>query len=487
MRTGLNDINDINNINDRNGMTGMYGADETADETAGAGGSKSRIILHIDMDSFFASVEMRENFELRGKPVIIGADPRNGSGRGVVSTCSYEARKYGVHSAMPVSKAYMLCPQGIFLPVNMPLYREVSHNVMEILREYSDKFEQVSIDEAYLDVSHLGSFAAAEILAEEIQRRIKSHERLTCSVGVGKSKVVAKIASDFRKPAGITIVPAEKSEEFLRPLPIGKVPGIGKKSQKVLTDAGIVTVGDLLDCDVQKLISILGRHAADLKEFAAGNDSREVEERDGQKSVGRERTYQEDTKDMTKILETVGFICTEVHRVISSNALLFRTVTIKIRYTGFITKTRSVTLPRSTNDIDLMYETAVALINANLDREKAVRLIGVYVSNFDSLKGRQTKIPDWLEHFERVFGDREAFETADTADTYETVNAAHAVSKPASYQAGIVADFGEEYLSGIPDASDGNDSDSDGCSDSVGNPENGGKKRSHKTRLQNWF
>ena len=362
-----------------------------ADETAGATDPQSRIILHIDMDSFFASVEMRENFELRGKPVIIGADPRNGSGRGVVSTCSYEARKYGVHSAMPVSKAYMLCPQGIFLPVNMPLYREVSHNVMEILREYSDKFEQVSIDEAYLDVSHLGSFAAAEILAEEIQRRIKSHERLTCSVGVGKSKVVAKIASDFRKPAGITIVPAEKSEEFLRPLPIGKVPGIGKKSQKVLTDAGIVTVGDLLDFDVQKLISILGRHAADLKEFAAGNDSREVEERDGQKSVGRERTYQEDTKDMTKILETVGFICTEVHRVISSNALLFRTVTVKIRYTGFITKTRSVTLPRSTNDVDLMYETAVALINANLDREKAVRLIGVYVSNFDSLKGRRTR------------------------------------------------------------------------------------------------
>ncbi len=471
-----------------------------ADETAGATDPQSRIILHIDMDSFFASVEMRENFELRGKPVIIGADPRNGSGRGVVSTCSYEARKYGVHSAMPVSKAYMLCPQGIFLPVNMPLYREVSHNVMEILREYSDKFEQVSIDEAYLDVSHLGSFAAAEILAEEIQRRIKSHERLTCSVGVGKSKVVAKIASDFRKPAGITIVPAEKSEEFLRPLPIGKVPGIGKKSQKVLTDAGIVTVGDLLDFDVQKLISILGRHAADLKEFAAGNDSREVEERDGQKSVGRERTYQEDTKDMTKILETVGFICTEVHRVISSNALLFRTVTVKIRYTGFITKTRSVTLPRSTNDVDLMYETAVALINANLDREKAVRLIGVYVSNFDSLKGRQTKIPDWLEHFERVFGEREVFETADTTRMSESAPAARTVHKPASYQAGIVADFREEYLSGIPDISDGSGSDSsdsldslessyspDSVGNSVGNTENGGKKRSHKTRLQNWF
>ncbi|MBQ3684143.1 MAG: hypothetical protein II925_00945, partial [Methanomicrobium sp.] len=213
----------------------------------------------------------------------------------------------------------------------------------------------------------------------------------------------------------------------------------------------------------------------------------------GQKSVGRERTYQEDTKDMTKILETVGFICTEVHRVISSNALLFRTVTIKIRYTGFITKTRRVTLPRSTNDIDLMYETAVALINANLDREKAVRLIGVYVSNFDSLKGRQTKIPDWLEHFERIFGEREAFETAEPTYTTEAVNAARAVTKPASYQAGIVADFGEEYLSGIPDVSDGSDSDSNGYSDSagntdsVGNSENGGKKRSHKTRLQNWF
>ena len=469
-------------------MTEVSGTTERFEraETTGAVETDSRIILHIDMDSFFASVEMRENFELRGKPVIIGADPRNGSGRGVVSTCSYEARKYGVHSAMPVSKAYMLCPQGIFLPVNMPLYREVSHNVMEILREYSDKFEQVSIDEAYLDVSHLGSFDAAEIVAEEIQRRIKSHERLTCSVGIGKSKVVAKIASDFKKPAGITVVPAEKSEEFLRPLPIGKVPGIGKKGQKVLTDAGIKTVGDLLDCDIQRLISILGRHAPEMKEFAAGNDSREVEERDGQKSVGRERTYQEDTKDMSKILETVGFICGEVHKVVSSNELYFRTVTVKIRYSGFITKTRSFTLPQSTNDTDVMYDTAVALINANIDRERAVRLIGVYVSNFDCRRGHQTKIPDWLDYFESMFPD--SFDS----------DAAIAHSGSQSYQAGIVAEFGAGYMTGASEESSregsgadaGNGDTGDGADfadDSDRYHEKSEKKRSYNTRLQNWF
>ncbi len=431
------------------------------------------------MDSFFASIEIRENFELRGKPVIIGADPRNGSGRGVVSTCSYEARKYGVHSAMPVSKAYMLCPQGVFLPVNMQLYREVSHNVMAILREYSAKFEQVSIDEAYLDVSYLGSFKAAETIANEIQRRIKSHERLTCSVGIGKSKVVAKIASDYKKPAGITVVPAEKSEEFLRPLPIGKVPGIGKKSQKILSDAGIVTVDDLLNFDVQQLISILGKHAADLKEFAAGNDLREVEEREGQKSVGRERTYQEDTKDMEKILETVGHICSEVHGVIKSNELSFRTVTIKIRYTGFITKTRSVTLPRSTSDINVMYESAVALINANLERDKAVRLIGVYVSNFDCRKGRQTKIPDWLEYYDMIL---------------EENGANNAESQRTSYHSGIVADCGSDYTDGVSEGEDGclNASENDSNGSDISPTQNTGNKnkrnkRTYKTRLQNWF
>ena len=226
------------------------------------------------MDSFFASVEVRENSKLKGLPVIIGADPKKGTGRGVVSTCSYEARKFGVHSAMPVSTAYRLCPEGIFMPVNMPLYRKTSESIMNILRQYSDRFEQVSVDEGYLDLSYLKDYSLAEKTAEEIKNKIAEAEKLTCSAGIGPSKVVAKIASDFKKPDGLTVIYPENVSSFLNPMPIGKIPGIGKKTQKILFDARITTVRSLLNFDTQRLISIIGRHAPDLKLLASGVDNR---------------------------------------------------------------------------------------------------------------------------------------------------------------------------------------------------------------------
>ncbi|WOF16585.1 DNA polymerase IV [Methanoplanus sp. FWC-SCC4] len=358
---------------------------------------KDRIILHVDMDSFYASVEMRENPKLKGKPVIIGADPKSGTGRGVVSTCSYEARKFGVRSAMPVTKAYMLCPDGIFLPVNMRLYALVSENVMNILREYSDKFQQVSVDEAYLDVTYLGNFYNASNLAKEIKDKIRNTENITCSVGVAPSKVVAKIASDFQKPNGLTVVTPDKVRDFLNPMDVGKIPGIGKKTQSRLSGLGIFKISDLADYDIQKLISVFGKHAVDMQKLATGKDEREVREKGERKSIGRERTYPEDTADEERITKTIEWICEDIHKRLIEKDFRFRTVTVKIRYTGFITKTRAVTLDHCTDSPDIIKDLAIKIFRNLIDTDKKpVRLIGVSISGFESGRSRQTRIEEFF-------------------------------------------------------------------------------------------
>ncbi|MCK9308165.1 MAG: DNA polymerase IV, partial [Methanoculleus sp.] len=248
-----------------------------------------RIILHVDMDSFFASVEVRCDPSLAGRPVIVGADPKGGAGRGVVSTCSYEARRYGVHSGMPISRAYALCPHGVYLPVNHPLYARVSGEIMAILRRHADRFEQVSIDEAYLDVSGAGGFAAAEALAAAIKREIREEEGLTCSIGVAPGKVVAKIASDYRKPDGLTVISPGEVVGFLAPLPAAKMPGVGAKTGEDLQRMGIRTIGDLSRRDVQDLTARFGRHGVLMHRLARGTDDAEVQGREGYKSVSREK------------------------------------------------------------------------------------------------------------------------------------------------------------------------------------------------------
>jgi len=192
--------------------------------------TERQIVLLVDMDSFFASVQVREKPELKGLPVVVGSDPKGGAGRGVVSTCSYEARKYGIHSAMPISKAYKLCPDCVFLPVNMKLYKEVSENVMAILRGFAEKFEQVSVDEAYLVPIDIRSFDDAVLCARRIKDEVKGQEGITCSVGIGPNKLIAKIASGFQKPNGLTLVKPEDVKDFLFPLPVSKIPGIGRKT-----------------------------------------------------------------------------------------------------------------------------------------------------------------------------------------------------------------------------------------------------------------
>ena len=351
-------------------------------------GTSQRIILHLDMDSFYASVEMRARPELRGKPVVIGADPKQGKGRGVVATCSYEARAFGIRSAMPISQAFVLCPHAVFLPPDFPRYVKASADVMAILKAQGLPFEQVSIDEAFLDVSRLGTFPAATDLAVRIKDTILTHLGLTCSIGLAPTKVVAKIASDVHKPGGLTVVEPENLFSFLAPMPVRKIPGIGKKSEAVLFEMGIRTIRDLAAYDIQVLIARFGRSAVTLQDIAAGIDRSEVEEREGVKSVSRETTFTDDTDDVQLIAATMDTLAEEVSRNLSDESLHCRTVTVKVRYQGFVTRTKARTLPHYTGDTATVRTCAHTLLRDIFDGRK-IRLLGIRLSSFDTCDARQ--------------------------------------------------------------------------------------------------
>jgi DNA polymerase IV (DinB-like DNA polymerase) len=357
--------------------------------------SDDRIILHVDMDSFFASVEMRENPNLIGKPVIVGADPKGGKGRGVVSTCSYEARKYGVHSGMPISKAYKLCPSAVYLPVNFPLYIRASENVMRILRSYAEKFQQVSIDEAYLDVSSVGSFEAAKELALKIKKEMLEKEKLACSIGVGPSKIVAKIASDYKKPDGLTVIKPSQVKDFLSPLPVRKILGVGKKTDSELKTIGIETIGQLANYDIQKLLSRFGKWSVYLRNLANGIDNSEVREEECCKSISRETTFEEDTDDPQILNQTIDTIAEDVQKALLEKGFLFKTLSIKVRYQGFITHTRAHTLEHFTGDINVIKDTSKSLFKEFLAGKK-IRLIGIRLSNLEKVKTRQKSMEEFI-------------------------------------------------------------------------------------------
>lgn len=354
--------------------------------------TSQRIILHLDMDSFYASVEMRDRPEFRKKPVVIGADPKNGKGRGVVSTCSYEARALGIRSAMPISQAYVLCPQAIFLPPDISRYIQVSADVMAVLRSYGFLLQQVSIDEAFLDVSQLGSFTAARELSATIKKTILTRLGLSCSIGVGPGKVVAKIASDFNKPDGMTVVEPEDVKAFLAPLQVRKIPGIGKKSESELFELGVRTIGDLAAYDVQLLVARFGQGAIYLHDLALGIDTSEVEDRDGIKSLSREITFDTDTSDPHFISMTMDNLVKEVHRSLVSENMRCRTLTVKVRYQGFVTKTKARTLSHFTDDGITLRSCAHTLLLDLVDGKK-IRLLGFRLSSFDKGTTRQTTLP----------------------------------------------------------------------------------------------
>jgi DNA polymerase IV (DinB-like DNA polymerase) len=353
--------------------------------------TSQRMILHLDMDSFYASVEMQARPELRGKPVVIGADPKHGRGRGVVATCSYEARAFGIRSAMPISQAFVLCPHAVFLPPDFPLYARVSGEIMTILRSYGFRFQQVSIDEAFLDLSPLGNFAAAQALAGQIKTTLRTRLGLSCSIGVAPAKLVAKIASDYKKPDGMTLVRPQDVPLFLAPMPVRKIPGIGKKSELELHACGIRTIGDLAAHDLQRLIARFGRGGIALHDAALGIDESAVEERDGMKSVSRETTFDEDTDDPRTLVLTMDALSDDIHRNLADEGLRFKTITVKVRYEGFVTKTKAKTLVHYTDNATILRSGAQALLRSLCGCSR-IRLIGLRVSSLEKRDAHQTTL-----------------------------------------------------------------------------------------------
>ncbi|MDD9953608.1 MAG: DNA polymerase IV [Candidatus Woesearchaeota archaeon] len=347
----------------------------------------SKIILHVDMDCFFAAVEVREHPEWKGKPVIIGADPREGKGRGVVSTCSMEARAFGIHSAMPISKAYKLCPDGIYVHHNFASYRQVSQNVMEILRSYSDVFQQTSVDEAFLDITEqVRDFEEAKLLAQKIKNEILEKEGITCSIGVSVNKLIAKMGSEHEKPDGLTIIP-DKMQEFLAPKKIRELYGVGPKMEQKLQKLGISTIGDLALFNRELLTSRFGVYGAylHLKAHGVGNDV--VAPREGRKSISKERTFFHDTDDWSLIHEKIAELAERVTEKLHKESYYYKTVSVKVRLADFSTFTRATTVGRRN---DLATVRRWARILSNEFHGKKIRLVGVRVAGLERLEGQRT-------------------------------------------------------------------------------------------------
>jgi DNA polymerase IV (DinB-like DNA polymerase) len=342
------------------------------------------------MDHFYSAVEERECPEYKGKPVVVGADPKEGKGRGVVSTSNYEARKAGVRSGMPISRAWKLCPEAIYLPPNFPLYIKVSNEIMEIARKYTDKFEQWGLDEAFLDVSaRVKDFAEAGALAKHLKREITEKTRLTCSIGVGPNKLIAKVASDYQKPDGLTIVKEKEAEAFLAPLPVRRLLWVGSKTEAKLKKMGINTIGDLACYDPTVLAEAFGVMGTQMHLMARGVDRSEVEARTEVKSISHETTFEKDTDDIEAVLKALDTLSAEVAKEVAAQKLFFKTVTVKVRYENFETHTRSKTLPFIINRQQDLQKTARQLLNDYLKNDRKIRLIGVRASSF--VKGEKQK------------------------------------------------------------------------------------------------
>ena len=351
---------------------------------------KKRTIFHMDMDHFYTAIEQREHPEYKGKPVVVGSDPKDGKGRGVVSTSNYEARKAGVRSGIPISRAWKLCPEAIYLPPNFPLYIKVSNEIMEIARRYADKFEQWGLDEAFLDVSaRVKNYAEAEKYAKQLKQEIKKKERLTCSIGVGPNKLIAKVASDYQKPDGLTIVKEAEAEAFLAPLPVRRLLWVGRKTEAKLKKMGVNTIGDLARYDPTVLAEAFGVMGTQMHLMARGIDRSKVEARTEVKSISHETTFEEDTDNAEAVLKALDALAADVTKEVAAQKLFFKTVTVKVRYENFETHTRSRTLPFMTSRLQDLQKTARDLLQSYLRSDRKIRLIGVRASSF--VKGEKQK------------------------------------------------------------------------------------------------
>ena len=335
------------------------------------------------MDAFYAAVEQRDRPELRGKPVIIGADPKGGRGRGVVSTASYEARRFGVSSAMAISEAWRRCPQGIYLHPDMARYAKESERIMAILERFSDRVEPVSIDEAFLDAT--GSeraLGSGETIGRKLKQAIRDETGLTASVGVAPSKLVAKVASDMHKPDGLTVVAPGTEAAFLAPLGVRRLWGVGPKLEETLAKLGVTTIGALAELDPARLARKLGTHGHDLQRLARGEDDRDVaKEPAGAKSLGQEHTYDEDTADAVRLRSTLLQLADGVAARLRAHELRARTITLKYRDEDFRTTTHARTLKQAIDSGDELFRVASELF-AEVHGRRRVRLLGIYTSHF---------------------------------------------------------------------------------------------------------
>ncbi|MBU2103148.1 MAG: DNA polymerase IV [Candidatus Omnitrophota bacterium] len=339
-----------------------------------------RFIAHVDMDAFFAAVEQRDNPRLIGKPVIIGADPKDGRGRGVVSTCSYQARIFGIRSAMPISIAYRLCPSACFLPPDMPKYARVSRQIYGILENFTPCIEPAGIDEAFLDItgsSHL--FGSPRDTCVRVKERIKSETKLIASVGLAPTRMAAKIASDMSKPDGFLQVQREELLDFLWPLPVDRIWGLGKKTKEALNSYGIITIGDLAHRNRNELRVMLGVNGEYFWNLAHGRDERRLCGQAEAKSISNETTFEHDTNNSEHIKAALLSLCEKVSGRLRAEGLKARTITLKIRLEGFQTHTRTLTLQKATNFSDTIYRDIKKLYES-FSSHKKVRLVGVKVS-----------------------------------------------------------------------------------------------------------
>ncbi|MBI4100239.1 DNA polymerase IV [Candidatus Microgenomates bacterium] len=345
-----------------------------------------KIIAHLDMDYFFAQIEERENPDLKGRPVVIGADPKAGKGRGVVSTANYEARKFGIHSAMPISWAYRACPEAVFLFPRHDFYSEVSHKIRNIIKKslkrvVDAKLEQVSIDEFYLDISSITDFKLAQEFLTDLKSKICKIEGLTCSVGLATNKLLAKIASGFKKPGGFTIILQESAESFLFPLPVETLPGVGPKTKQALNRNGIKIIADLQKVSRTRLGELFGKWGENIWASCRGIDDSEVEERGERKTIGVQTTFERDTSNYYFLRRTLFDLCQQVWQDVQKEKLSPKTIEVTIRYFDFETHSHQKTLKSPIADLYHFRQEAESLLK-EISKQKPVRLFGVRVGGW---------------------------------------------------------------------------------------------------------
>ena len=380
-----------------------------------------RIIVHVDMDAFYASIEQMDCPEYRGRPVVVGADPQGGKGRGVVSAASYEARGFGIHSALPISTAYKRCPRAVFVRPRFKRYTELSRKVMIILDTFSPLVEQISIDEAFLDCTGTERlFGKTHSLGLHIKESIKGATGLAASVGIAANKSIAKIASDLKKPDGLCICPPGKEQEFMAPLPLGSLWGAGKRTVEKLESLGFTLVGHIQNCPKERIHGLFGKYGEKLWELANGIDERSVTRSSPRKSISQEITFRKDIDQDASVEHVLFQLSDSVTRQMRTEGIRGRTVNLKIRLAPFDTYTRSHTLLQPVHDMQTVRNTVLKLYR-DFDRKgRRVRLVGVGVSNLhrdesssiaqlDLFSGDEEELGETdrlLDQMKRLYGDK---------------------------------------------------------------------------------